>query len=444
MEVREPYSLDLQAVQRTELGELPSDWKVVPLDEFDPFVTSGSRGWAAYYSDVGSNFLRITNLSRTCIYPSLNDLRYVAVPPDNREGIRTALEIGDILISITADIGIVGLVTAEINLPAYINQHIALVRFADQEVNSRYLAYFLSGASSQRRFESMTDAGAKAGMNLSGVRNILAAFPPTTREQEAIAEALADTDALVKSLEQLLIKKRQIKQGAMQELLTGKRRLPGFSTRTFKQGDSQSTDWISQSIDEIAEVKTGPFGSALHERDYVQSGIPIITVEHLAERGIQGEEAPQVGEKDVLRLQAYKLEEGDIVFSRVGSIDRNARVSAAEEGWLFSGRLLRLRLKSSEVDSQFLSYLFHGAPFKNQVERVAVGQTMASLNTKLLSGLKVVLPRAAEQKAIAKSLAAMDTDIAVLEARLTKARSLKQAMAQSLLTGRIRLTEPTA
>ena len=159
MEVREPDARYLTLVQRTELGEFPADWQVVPLGKFEPFITSGSRGWAAYYADIGSTFLRITNLSRSCIYPSLRDLRYVAVPPDNSEGVRTALRAGDILISITADIGIVGLVTEAVGLPAYINQHIALVRLDEREVNSRYIAYFLAGAAAQRRFKSMTDAG---------------------------------------------------------------------------------------------------------------------------------------------------------------------------------------------------------------------------------------------------------------------------------------------
>lgn len=272
--------------------------------------------------------------------------------------------------------------------------------------------------------------------------SLLVPWPSNPQEREEIGSALKDADALIDSLEQLLTKKRQIKQGAMQELLTGKRRLPGCGCAASDPVRGSLDAWVTVAIGDIADVKTGPFGSALHERDYVQSGTPIITVEHLAERGIQGAGAPQVGDKDVARLQAYTLEEGDIVFSRVGSIDRNARVSANEEGWLFSGRLLRLRSKTPEIDSQFLSYLFHGESFRRQVERVAVGQTMASLNTKLLSSLEIKVPAIDEQRAIADALSAMDAEIEFLEARLTKARALKQAMAQALLTGRIRLVAP--
>ncbi len=230
MEVRAPSARYVCPPQHalTELGELPVDWRVASLDELNPVVTSGSRGWAAYYSESGAIFLRITNLSRSRIYPSVDDLKYVVIPEDDGEGARTALQVGDVLISITADIGMIGWVPPTLSLPAYINQHIALVRVASERANSRYLAYFLAGAASQRRFKALTDAGAKAGMSLAGVRQqVLAALPPPV-EQQAIAEALSDADALIESLSLLLAKKRQIKQGTMQELLTGKKQLPGF------------------------------------------------------------------------------------------------------------------------------------------------------------------------------------------------------------------------
>jgi type I restriction enzyme, S subunit len=246
MEVKEPSIRYLTAVQRTELGEFPTDWTVVPLGAFEPFITSGSRGWAAFYADIGATFLRITNLSRSCIYPSLEDLRYVAIPMNSSEGVRTALKNDDVLISITADIGIVGLITNEVELPAYINQHIALVRFNTEAVNSRYISYFLAGAAAQRRFKSMTDAGAKAGMNLAGVRDVLVALPPSIDEQAAIADALTESDLLINALEQLLTKKRQIKQGMIKELLSGKLRLPGFED-----------EWVLMRLGKIAELLKG-------------------------------------------------------------------------------------------------------------------------------------------------------------------------------------------
>lgn len=253
-------------------------------------------------------------------------------------------------------------------------------------------------------------------------------FPGNVDEISAIAEALSDADALIESLEQLIAKKRQIKQGAMQEMLTGQRRLPGFSG-----------EWKSYSVGEIADVKTGPFGSALHESDYIHEGTPIITVEHLGEYGVLYKNLPLVSDADCQRLSSYRLESGDIVFSRVGSIDRNALISDKEEGWLFSGRLLRLRVNRKQFTPKYLSYHFHSEEFKNLVLSVAVGQTMASLNTKIFSGICLKLPCLHEQHEIAEVLGSIDAEIIQLKNQLDKARQIKQSMMQELLTGRIRL-----
>jgi restriction endonuclease S subunit len=185
-------------------------------------------------------------------------------------------------------------------------------------------------------------------------------------------------DALLGGLERLIAKKRDLKQAAMQQLLTGQTRLPGFCG-----------EWEIVQIGEIASVRTGPFGSTLHESDYVQDGTPIITVEHLGEFGVTRQNLPLVSVQDCKRLCSYALEVGDIVFSRVGSIDRNALIREEEEGWLFSGRLLRIRPDKKTVFAPYLSLQFHTATFKNSVLAVAVGQTMASLNTKILKGLSV-------------------------------------------------------
>ena len=142
---------------------------------------------------------------------------------------------------------------------------------------------------------------------------------------------------------------------------------------------------------------------------------------------------------DRQRLKAYALEEHDIVFSRVGSIDRNALIRSAEVGWLFSGRLLRLRLNPEKAFAPYLSYQFHTEAFKLRVKSVAVGQTMPSLNTQILNGIDVALPPLPEQSALAAVLSDMDAEIAALEERRAKTRALKQGMMQELLTGRIRL-----
>ncbi len=193
-------------------------------------------------------------------------------------------------------------------------------------------------------------------------------------------------------------------------------------------------DWIIKDLGEIADVKTGPFGSALHEKDYVDDGTPIITVEHLGERGVVHVNLPRVSETDKKRLNAYILKEGDVVFSRVGSVDRNALIKSNEKGWLFSGRLLRVRINTQTEFPQYLSHHFHTPEFKNRVLSVAVGQTMASLNTKILKGVKVLLPPTkTEQEAIAKTLSDTDAFIESLEQLITKKRRIKQGAMQKLL-----------
>ena len=198
-------------------------------------------------------------------------------------------------------------------------------------------------------------------------------------------------------------------------------------------------DWRVESISSVADVKTGPFGSALHERDYVDDGTPIITVEHLSEHGIIHHSLPLVSDADRSRLKSYGLRTGDIVFSRVGSVDRNSLVSKEEEGWLFSGRLLRVRTLDSTTYPPYLSYHFHSEPFKKRVRGVAVGQTMASLNTQILKAVCVVLPTTPEQRAIAEALSDVDGLLAALEALIAKKRAVKQAAMQQLLTGKSRL-----
>ena len=197
--------------------------------------------------------------------------------------------------------------------------------------------------------------------------------------------------------------------------------------------------WTVSTIGAIADVKTGPFGSALHAEDYVQDGTPIITVEHLGETGLTHQNLPKVSEKDRHRLFAYSMQEGDIVFSRVGSVDRNAYVTASENGWLFSGRILRLRAKNEKLSTQYLGYYFKSEDTKERIRNVAVGQTMPSLNTKLMNAFKVVLPTIEEQKDIAALLSNMDTLISALEKQISKKKAIKQGSMQELLSGKSRL-----
>lgn len=201
-------------------------------------------------------------------------------------------------------------------------------------------------------------------------------------------------------------------------------------------------DWEVSIVGNECDVKTGPFGSALHADDYVIKGTPIITVEHIGNIHIdRSKQIPQVSEEDKQRLKAYILKEGDIVFSRVGSIDRNSLVFKEEDGWLFSGRLLRMRkLPKAKFDPLYLCYHLNTYDSRNRILAEAVGQTMPSLNTKILNGISIVLPQSiSEQRRIAEVLSDTDSLISSLSRTIEKKRLVKQGAMQQLLTGKTRL-----
>ena len=169
-------------------------------------------------------------------------------------------------------------------------------------------------------------------------------------------------------------------------------------------------EWKTYKLSEIADIQTGPFGSQLHNNDYVDKGTPIVTVEHLGNRKFSTQNLPCVSDEDKARLAKYVLEKGDIVFSRVGSVDRCSYVSSDEDGWMFSGRCLRVRCNNM-CNPLFLYYYFCKETIKQYIRSVAVGATMPSINTKLLSDLPIILPSRKIQDKVAHILARLDDKI---------------------------------
>ncbi|MEZ8321547.1 restriction endonuclease subunit S, partial [Vibrio splendidus] len=166
-QLRSSYEDSPELYKKTEFGWVPKDWKVSSLDSLAEKITSGSRDWAAHYADEGDLFVRISNLTREHINFRWNSIRYVDIGGGS-EGERTRLKEGDILISITADLGIIGVVPVGLGR-AFINQHTALVRLESGIANSRYVGNFLQSSSGQKQIEKFNDSGAKAGLNLPTV-----------------------------------------------------------------------------------------------------------------------------------------------------------------------------------------------------------------------------------------------------------------------------------
>jgi type I restriction enzyme S subunit len=388
--------------KQTEVGVTPEDWVFGELGDLNPVVTSGSRGWAKYYFDLGAAFLRITNLTRESIYIDLSDLRLVKLPQNNAEGLRTQLQVGDLLISITADIGIIGFVDSTIPSPAYINQHIALLRFDESKVDTKFLSYFLASEKPQSAFRAGTDQGAKAGINLSGIRKIQAVFPPLP-EQRAIAAALSDVDALLAKLDQLINKKRNLKQATMQQLLTGQTRLPGFSGA-----------WEVKRLGEVVDIRKGQL---ITEKDAIAGDVPVIA----------GGKKP-----------SYFHNQSN----RVGKTI-TVSASGASAGYVafFSTPIFASDCSTvSESKAYSIEYIYFQLLLKQEtIYKAQTGGAQPHIHAVDLKPLEIGLCPKEEQTAIATVLSDMDTELAALEARRDKTRSLKQGMMQELLTGRIRL-----
>lgn len=429
--------------KKTDVGVIPEDWEVKQIVDLKPFVTSGSRGWAAFYSDMGAPFIRITNLSRGSIYLNLEDLRLVNIPNDASEGTRTQLQDRDVLISITADIGIIGYVSSEVPKPAYINQHIALVRFDSLNADPKFVSYFLASEKPQKLFRALTDAGAKAGMSLITVQKIPLALPPTKAEQEAIAEALSDADALIESLEQLIAKKRHLKQGAMQELLTGKRRLPGFAKVTIGHKQTEvgviPEDWELVRLGCYADItKLAGFEYSNYFNSYKDSGdVVVIRGTNITRNALDLSDVKTIPKSTSNKLPRSKLKKGDLVFAYVGTIGPVFLISE-DDKYHLGPNTARITCKDGLNPHFLFCYFLSDLIKKEIVERISTG-AQPSLSMTKIRAFPILKPTKAEQEAIAEVLSDMDTEIDALEAKLAKACQLKQGMMHNLLTGKIRL-----
>jgi len=425
MEVKTGY-------KQTEVGVIPEDWDVVEAFELDPYITSGSRGWAKYYSDRGSLFMRMTNLSRDSIYPNLSDQKFVELPKTETEGLRTALQDGDILVSITADIGIIGYVNPSIPKPAYINQHIACLRLPPKKADSLFQSYYLASHEPQRRFAEITDVGAKTGINLTTVGKLKLLRPPLP-EQRAIAEALRDADALLDGLDRLIAKKRDLKQAAMQQLLTGQTRLSGF------QGE-----WEVKTLFDLAERKKELFddGDWIESEHITTQGIRLIQTGNIGVGTFIEKDAKKyIYEKSFRSLRCKELRLGDLLVSRLADPAGRACVlpNIGEERIITSVDVTIFRPPPEMADRLFLSNVFSTPEWFQAVSDRSGGTTHKRISRGALGRLSIKLPPLPEQTAIAEVLTNMDAELGALEQRREKTRTLKQAMMQELLTGKTRL-----
>jgi len=206
-----------------DLPELPLGWKASHAKRLLRFITSGSRGWAEYYADEGDIFLRIGNLTRETIELDLSDVQHVALPLKAAEGKRTRIREGDMLVSITADLGSIA-VAPKLDKPAYVNQHIALCRPKDS-VHPRWLGYAMLSSQSKRQMMSSGYGGTKVQLGLDDVRNVWLAVPPLDEQQEIAAfldRKLSQIDRQIVLIDQLEDLLKQQRKAIIHEAVTGK------------------------------------------------------------------------------------------------------------------------------------------------------------------------------------------------------------------------------
>jgi type I restriction enzyme, S subunit len=279
--------------------------------------------------------------------------------------------------------------------------HNTALYVTDFRGNNRLFTFYALKAIDFSRHNS---GGAQQSLNRNFIAPIPIAVPPL-HDQEAITKALNDADALIESLEQLLAKKRLLKQGAMQELLTGRTRLPGFSGA-----------WKMKKLEQIAHIKTG----GRNNQDKVDEGeYPFFVRSATVERNSYSYDCEAVlipGEGNI----------GNIFHYVTGRFDVHQRVYAITQF-------------SPGVSGRFV-YFYMGAKFGAHAMENSVKATVDSLRLPTFQNFEIALPPTAEeQMAIAAVLGDMDAEIAALDAKLAKTRRIKQGMMQNLLTGRIRL-----
>ena len=249
--------------------------------------------------------------------------------------------------------------------------------------------------------------------------------PPST-EQRAIAEALSDVDELLSALEELIAKKRAIKQAAMQQLLTGKTRLPGFRGK-----------WETRRIEELGSFSKG---RGIKREDVSDTGLPCIRYGELYTRYKDYILDPVSRISPAIALEALPIKKGDLLFAGSGETAEEIGICAAYIGKepAYAGGDI-ITLTPSGQNSIYLGYLMNHPTVATQKARMGQGDAVVHISANNLAQVRIDLPPLTEQTAIATVLSDMDAEIAVLEKRRDKARAIKQGMMQQLLTGRIRL-----
>lgn len=315
--------------------------------------------------------------------------------------------------------------------------NVALIKaIPHAEIDKTYAYYYLK----QEKLFSFIDklsrrTSGQTGVDLKELRAYPLSLPATKIEQKAIAKALSDVDALIASFEQLIKKKQLIKQGAMQELLAGKRRLPGFEVKKeYKPTELGEIpeDWELKSIGSIATVVGG--------------GTPSTSVSNYWNGDINWFTPTEIGRDKYVSYSKRKLSEDGLQSSSaqllpVGTILLTSRAGIGSLAILTleacTNQGFQSLIANENVNNEYLYYLM--GTLKNVLLSNASGSTFLEITPTKIKNINIALPSKQEQEAIATILSDMDTELEALETKLEKTKHLKEGMMHELLTGRIRL-----
>ena len=394
-------------MKQTEIGLIPDDWEVKRLGEI-AFLKSGktidfSTTKEGIYPCYGGNGIRtyIPFYSYDGAFPIIG---------------RQGELCGNVQYA---------------NGKFYATEH-AVVCTPNSNVDSKWLYYQLIKAD----INKYKTGNAQPGISVDKINNEVCIPLPPLPEQQRIAKALSDADALISTTEKLIQKKENIKQGTMQELLTGKKRLPCFAksnnTKMTELGEIPE-DWEIKSIKDFAKVYDGTHQTP----HYVDVGIPFYSVENVTANDF--EHTKLISEKEHRFLTSkVKIEKGDILMTRIGSIGDCKYIDWEPEASFYVS--LALIKCDTSVDARFISYYSNSLQFKKELElRSLITAIPQKINLGPISEIILVLPPKKEQTAIANVLSSMDKEIENLNTKLEKYRNLKTAMIQQFLTGKIRL-----
>ena len=435
MEVRKGY-------KQTEIGILPENWEVKKLGELTSLRT-GPFGSSLHKSDYITNGIPLINPTHIFdgeLFPDRNiTVSKEAVMRLSEFQLRT----NDIILGRRGEMGRCAVVKEA--QQGWLCGSGSLIMRPNTKIVPEFLRRIISSPQVIAKIEKSSVGSTMINLNQAVLFGLKIQTPPLL-EQNAIAAALSDVDVLLNSLDALIAKKRLIKQGAMQELLTGKKRLPGFEKKKgYKQTASGvfPADWDIVLLKQISSMHGRIGWQGLKQTEFTMNSEQpfLITGMNFKDGDIRWGEVYHVPWDRYEMAKEIQLKTGDVLMTKDGTIGKILFV----DGIPYPGKatlnshLLVFRPLNNKYNPKFLFYQLNSKTFFNHVEQEKSGTTFFGITQEAVGKYNAFLPSVPEQTAIAKILSDMDAEIAALEQKREKTRLLKQGMMQELLTGRIRL-----